>query len=136
MELVHIGPGRELFIEQHNPEASKVLVLLHGLGSSHLYWSSALARSGLSSAGSGWRTIAVDLHGHGRSPLASAPDAEVSIGNYAEDVRLLLDKLGITSKIALVGHSMSGLIVSTFAATYPDRISKLGQSLLHRRDRD
>ncbi|HEY9267031.1 MAG TPA: alpha/beta fold hydrolase, partial [Mycobacterium sp.] len=61
-----------------------------------------------------------DLSGHGRSPFAGP----ASIDNWVEELRGLLDAEGI-EKTAMVAHSMGTLVANTFAARYPQRVTKL-----------
>src|SRR2546426_7271482 len=92
------------------------LVLVHGLGGSHLNWlavAPALAR--------GARVLAVDLAGFGRTPL----------GERSADVpsnRLLLDRFlaAIAAGPAIVvGNSMGGLLAMMEAAVAPERVAAL-----------
>lgn len=65
-----------------------------------------------------YQVVAFDGRGAGQSPPLLEP------ANYVEDLRRLLDYLGI-DKAAIVGHSIGGQIATDFALTYPERISKL-----------
>ena len=67
------------------------------------------------------RVVAIDLPGQGRS---GKNRADWSVDAYVEDLRAVLDGLGIT-KAAIVGHSMSGTIAVAAAAKMPDRITKV-----------
>jgi non-heme chloroperoxidase len=68
-----------------------------------------------------YRCIALDLRGHGDS---SKPEDGYGLKDFVEDVRLLLESLGI-GKATLIGHSMGSFIAQKFAASYPDRVEKL-----------
>jgi pimeloyl-ACP methyl ester carboxylesterase len=65
------------------------------------------------------RVLAVDLRGHGRS---SVPDHGYQATDFAGDLAELLDHLGI-DRVVAVGHSLGGVIVSTLAVEYPDRVA-------------
>jgi pimeloyl-ACP methyl ester carboxylesterase len=65
-----------------------------------------------------YKCIAFDGRGAGKSP------SPVEIPNYVEDLKNLLDFLGIEQTI-LVGHSFGGGIATDFAMAYPQRVSKL-----------
>jgi pimeloyl-ACP methyl ester carboxylesterase len=54
-------------------------------------------------------------------PPSSAPDSGYTIAQLASDVRVILDSLGGT-KAVLVGHSISGAVITQFAEAYPDRL--------------
>jgi pimeloyl-ACP methyl ester carboxylesterase len=103
--------------EAGDPEAPAV-VLLHGFTASLRMWAAqadALAGE--------YRVIAPDLRGHGRTTAPESLD-EYGIERYAEDVRALLDHLGI-EMCALVGCSFGGMIALQFAVTYPERLACL-----------
>jgi pimeloyl-ACP methyl ester carboxylesterase len=54
-------------------------------------------------------------------PPSSAPDSDYTIRQLAADVRVLLDTLQAT-KAVLVGHSISGAVITRFAQDYPTRL--------------
>jgi pimeloyl-ACP methyl ester carboxylesterase len=64
------------------------------------------------------RVIAVDLRGHGRS---SVPEGGYTPRGFARDLDAFLDRLDVGPVVA-VGHSLGGLVVSTLAVEYPDRL--------------
>ena len=65
--------------------------------------------------------IVVDLRGHGRS---SKPDCCYTLSDFAYDIVLLLDSLGIR-KADIVGHSLGSMIAQVFAETWPEHTGKL-----------
>lgn len=65
-----------------------------------------------------YQVVAFDGRGAGKSPPLLEP------ANYVEDLRSLLDHLGI-NRAAIAGHSIGGRIATDFALTYPERVSKL-----------
>ena len=91
------------------------LIIIHGLLGSSDNWrslSKQLSRH--------YRSIAVDLRNHGRSPH----DPIVNYGAMAEDVRQLLEDEKL-SKAHLLGHSIGGKVAMQLAINYPEIISKL-----------
>jgi pimeloyl-ACP methyl ester carboxylesterase len=106
-------------IERGNPQSPPV-VFLHGWGCSAYIFRDNLPA--ISNAG--FRTIAVDLKGHGLSDKPRGKK-EYSIGALVEHVRDILDALRI-DRARLVGHSMGGALVYHFASRYPDRVESLG----------
>ena len=90
------------------------VILVHGAGSSHLTWPAELRRL------MGWRVLAIDLPGHGRSGGSGFS----SVVAYAESVRQLMDSLNI-QQAYLAGHSMGGVIVQSMAAYMSDRVAGL-----------
>ncbi|MEX2582027.1 MAG: alpha/beta hydrolase [Gemmatimonadota bacterium] len=67
-------------------------------------------------ADAGFRVVAVDRIGYGKS---SKPIIPYNFGFVAANMKALLDELGI-ERVAVVGHSMGGMVVSRFAMLYPD----------------
>jgi len=101
----------DLYYETHG--TGEPVVLIHSGGQDLRDWqfiAPRLART--------YRVVAFDGRGAGRSP------APVEPVNYVEDLRKLLDYLGVGTA-ALVGHSIGGQLATDFALTYPDRVSRL-----------
>jgi pimeloyl-ACP methyl ester carboxylesterase len=94
-----------------------VVVFIHGAGQDHSCWN-------LQSrwfAHHGFRVLAPDLPGHGRS--AGAPPASVEAA--ADWIVALLDAAGV-DRAALAGHSLGALIATDVAArAAPARVSRL-----------
>ncbi|WP_349536542.1 bifunctional fumarylacetoacetate hydrolase/alpha/beta hydrolase family protein [Rhodococcus rhodochrous] len=110
--LTRIG-SRRLFIEKTG--SGPTVVLIHGLGGAGTVYEpqvQALAEQ--------HTVLRYDLSGHGRSPVVGAN----SIENWVDELAALLDAEGL-DQVDLVAHSMGTLIATTFAATYPDRVSRL-----------
>jgi pimeloyl-ACP methyl ester carboxylesterase len=90
--------------------ASPVAVLLHGGGSDASTWD----RFAAVLAGAGWRTVAVDLPGHGRSGRLRT----YTLAGYRDAVAGLLDALAL-DRPALVGHSLGAHTASLVAMDRP-----------------
>ncbi len=71
-----------------------------------------------------YSVIKIDLPGFGQS----APKEKISIPEYADGVKEVLDKEGI-QQVILVGHSMGGYTALAFAEKYPEMVK--GLSLFH-----
>ncbi len=65
----------------------------------------------------GWRVVALDLPGHGRS---DEPVGPVEIDRVGELVLEAARALGLPARPALVGHSMGGWIVGWQALAHPE----------------
>jgi pimeloyl-ACP methyl ester carboxylesterase len=63
-----------------------------------------------------FRCIGFDHRGHGDSECG---DSGHSIGNLAEDVRTVLERMDLHDAV-LVGHSMGGIALQAFASHYPE----------------
>lgn len=68
--------------------------------------------------GDRFHIYAPDQRGHGRS---ARPDGDYSAQEYAEDVNLFMEQLGI-DKAIIVGHSLGGRVAQVFASHYPERV--------------
>lgn len=119
-KIILLASGKRLFIDTTPlpSPTSPSLIFLHGLGSSTTFYEAALSLSGLSSS---HQTIRYDFDGHGLSPVSGEP---VSIDSLVEDLREVLDVMGV-KRAGIVAHSMSGLVASTFASRYPNRVTKV-----------
>ncbi|MET0198063.1 MAG: 3-oxoadipate enol-lactonase [Rhodococcus fascians] len=95
------------------------VVLVGSLGSDRSMWDPQVA--GLVEFAD---VIAVDLRGHGSSPV---PDGPYSVGDMAEDVLAVMDSLG-RDRVHLVGLSLGGAIAQWIAVHRPARV--LGLTLL------
>lgn len=92
------------------------LVLIHGYPLSRRMWDPQV--QGLSANA---RVIAIDLRGHGES---QAPFWLTTVDTYADDVRGLLDHLGI-DRAVICGFSMGGYVAFAFLRRYPERVRAL-----------
>ncbi len=95
----------------------RAVLLLHGKNFFGAYWKDTievLARSG-------YRVVVPDQIGFGKS---SKPDIHYSFHRMAANTRKLLDTLGI-EKVAVVGHSMGGMLATRFALMYPVSVTHL-----------
>jgi pimeloyl-ACP methyl ester carboxylesterase len=94
------------------------VVLVHGLGGDLEVWRAQLdhLRAG------GRRAVAYDQRGHGASDKAR--DGVYTIEALAEDLEAIRRGLGLR-KMVLVGHSMSGEVLTTYAGTHPDSVAGL-----------
>ena len=88
----HWKPHRHRADEDDNP----TLVLIHGFGASHRWWNQ------ITPLLAPWRTIRVDLLGHGSSPRA---EAGYSPNEQAAAIHDLLDAFDIKHAVP-VGHSI------------------------------
>ena len=68
----------------------------------------------------GLKPLTPDLPGHGDNPM---PHSEVTMARYAETVAAVLDTL--EAPAILVGHSMSGAVISQAAELRPDKVRYL-----------
>ena len=100
-------------------EPSDPVLLIHGFASTHaVNWVNTLWVKTLSAAG--YRVVALDNRGHGRSGKLYDPAAYHS-SIMAEDARRLLDHLGL-ERADVMGYSMGARIAAFLAFLHPDRV--------------
>ncbi|MDN3724050.1 alpha/beta hydrolase [Aequorivita sp. SDUM287046] len=96
----------------------KNVLLLHGKNFNGAYWQTTINQL----TKGGFRVIVPDQIGFGKS---SKPEHfQYTFQQLAENTRTLLDSLGI-KKIAVLGHSMGGMLATRFALMYPQTTEKL-----------
>ena len=111
--------GHELYWELHGPNHGPVLVLLHhGLGSIRS-WRKQIAFF----AEHGWRVLAFDRWGYGRSDARPKFAADF-MQQDAEEALKLLQFMGI-ERASFLGHSDGGTISLMLAGGYPDLVERL-----------
>ena len=94
----------------------RTVVGIHGLTSNHTVWLSMAEV-----LAPGRRLVAYDLRGRGDS---DKPPSGYSLAHHGEDLRGLLDHLGL-ERATLMGHSLGAHIAVRFAAKHPERVAKL-----------
>jgi len=97
--------------------AGQVMVLVHGIASSHLNWMGVgeeLAKQ--------FRVYAVDLPGYGLSPRASEPATVQTSQAYLDR---FIDHVSPGAPVVLFGHSMGGLVAMLQASAHPEKLSRL-----------
>jgi len=115
-KTVQLSDGETLaYLTMGDPKGTPV-VLIHGYTDSARDWVPLIPYLSKS-----FRLILVDLRGHGRS---SKPDCCYTLPDFAYDIVLLLDSLGVR-RAAIVGHSLGSIIAQTFAETWPERTAKV-----------
>ena len=92
------------------------LLLIHDLSMGRKVWGTFLT-----AAARLFKVYAVDLPGFGGS---EKPDAPYGVPYYVEFVRKFLDAAGV-KKTALAACGLGGAVAASFAARYPDRVTRL-----------
>jgi 3-oxoadipate enol-lactonase len=114
LESVTIGDAGFELSYQDVGEGPPV-ALAHGFSANHLSWWQQLPAFAES-----YRCIAPDQRRFGRS----ADPTDLGVAAFPDDFGALLDELGINRAI-LLGHSMGGWTVGSFASQHPERVAAL-----------
>lgn len=117
MSTIKTSDGTEIFYKDWGPRDAQTIVFHHGWPLSADDWDAQM----LFFLGKGYRVIAHDRRGHGRS---SQTDTGNEMDTYAEDVKALAAALDLRGAIH-VGHSTGGGEVARYVArAEPGRVKK------------
>lgn len=106
--------GINIYYEVHGDGIPVILLL--GLGGSLRIWDHHVREFP-----DNYKIILVDNRGVGNS---DKPDEEYSLEIFAEDIKCILDSIGI-KKANMLGLSMGGFIAQRFYSLYPEMINSL-----------
>ena len=112
-KYISIGTEELAYFDEGNKDA---VLLLHGNLSSSMHLLPVIER-----LKEDFRCVAPDMRGFGDSSYKSPID---SIDELAEDVSMLMDRLGIPSAF-VVGWSTGGTVALKLAAMHPEKVRKL-----------
>jgi pimeloyl-ACP methyl ester carboxylesterase len=117
--FITIATGERVFIAECGPASGLPVLLCHGWGACVYSWSGTLPVL----AAAGYRAIAVDLRGHGRSDERD-PALSYTTPSMTAQLAAIVDALGIDRPV-IAGHSMSGRITLQYALDQPGRVRGL-----------
>ena len=111
--------GIKVKYDEFGKSNEKIVLFLHGLGSSSLTWRDipeALSKY--------FHTIALDLVGFG---LTDKPHENYTIDYFCKFLDKFLSKMGVecTEKLNVIGHSLGGYIALEYSIRNKTRINKL-----------
>ena len=104
--------------ELSNPGAEHAVVLIHGFSVPYYIYDPTFEFL----TQSGFRVLRYDLFGRG---FSDRPDKPYNIDLFVRQLGDLLDGLGLTRPVTLVGLSTGGPISTVFTVRYPERVNKL-----------
>jgi pimeloyl-ACP methyl ester carboxylesterase len=113
-DFVHVHGIRLHYLDWGG--SGPTLLFLTGMGSSAYIFSQFAPRFT-----DKFRVLALTRRGHGDSGY---PETGYDADTLTEDIRQFLDSLHV-EKAILAGHSLAGVELTHFAATYPSRVEKL-----------
>ena len=98
--------------------ADVAVVFIHGHTSSKESWAPIKTKFPV------YDCLALDLRGHGNSPLSPLEENDYSIASCVNDVyELLKEQVEPSKRVFLVGHSMGSRIAVPYAASHPEGIA-------------
>ena len=100
-------------------EGATPALLVHGAGASSAIWMMAMARIARAA-----HVVAIDLPGHGPSPVPEGGAAALSLETHRDAVGALAGTLCLGPSV-LVGHSMGALVAIEAALAWPDKVRGL-----------
>lgn len=112
---VTASDGAGLFVSDDGPREAQALVFLHSIGCDHGMWAAQ------AEALDGYRTICLDLRGHGAS---DAPAGDYTLDRLAGDVAEVLDALKL-ERAMVCGLSLGGIVAQALALNAPGRVAGL-----------
>lgn len=110
-----LGP---LYVNEQGRTGEPAALLWPSLFTDHTLWRHQIAP--LREAG--WRTLALDPPGHGRSP---GPGHAFTMDECAEAAAQVLDAMDVRTPAVVVGTSWGGFVAPRIAARAPERIAGL-----------
>jgi len=117
MATIKTNDGTEIFYKDWGPKTAQAIVFHHGWPLSSDDWDSQM----LFFLGHGYRVIAHDRRGHGRS---TQTDTGNDMDTYAADVAALTDHLDLKGAVH-IGHSTGGGEVARYVSrAKPGRVAK------------
>lgn len=111
--------GVKLNYKIGGPADGNTLVMLHGWTASHQLFEFAGLFDALAAH---LRVLTYDQRGHGDS---DKPEESYGLERFTDDLKGLLDGLGIRRPVILLGQSMGGCIAANFARKYPEAVKGL-----------
>ena len=105
--------GTELAMNVLGPDGAPVLVMVHGFSADLTLWHYQWKHFSTN-----YRCVLLDQRGHGRSGPGTGGD--YSLEALGKDLKAVLDELAPRGPVVLMGHSMGGMAVMSFAEAFPE----------------
>jgi pimeloyl-ACP methyl ester carboxylesterase len=113
----YVSQGLRLHYTDWGNESAPPLILVHGGLDQSRSWD-AMARA----LRARFHVIAPDLRGHGDSDWATG--SSYSLSDHVYDLTCLIKSAGL-EQVAIVSHSMGGMVSLTYAGAFPEKVSRL-----------
>lgn len=115
MPWFEAADGERLWYAVEGPADRPAVLLLHGFAQTAASFDAVASR-----LAARWRTVRVDLYGHGRSSIPEDP-ARLGWEPTGRDLVALMASLG-AERFALLGYSMGGRLALDLACRHPGRL--------------
>ena len=116
-QFIHLSDGITHY-ELGGPEDGQVVVLIHGFSVPGYIWDTTFAAL----TQNGFRVLRFDTFGRGYS---DRPDVDYNGVLFERQILELIDTLGLSEPVDLVGLSMGGPVSARVAANNPERVRRL-----------
>ena len=113
----YVSQGLRLHYTDWGNESAPPLILVHGGLDQSRSWD-AMARALRAT----FHIVAPDLRGHGDSDWATG--SSYSLSDHVYDLTCLIKSAGL-EQVAIVSHSMGGMVSLTYAGAFPEKVSRL-----------
>lgn len=117
MRMILLGEGA-VHYELAGPREGELVVLLHGGTVPMWTWDAQVPAL----VAEGFRVLRYDMYGKG---LSDCPRAAYDRDFFRRQLVALLEALGITGPVHIVGFSFGGAIAAHFTACHPERVRSL-----------
>jgi pimeloyl-ACP methyl ester carboxylesterase len=105
--------GTELAVNVVGPADGPVLVMVHGFSADLTLWHFQWKYFSKT-----YRCVLFDQRGHGRSGPATGGD--YSLEALGRDIRAVLEEMAPDGPVVLMGHSLGGMAIMSFAEHFPE----------------
>ncbi|WP_245650277.1 alpha/beta fold hydrolase [Millisia brevis] len=120
---VRTGDGAELFVREFGPADGEPIVMCHGWVCCTEFWAPQI-----NALADRYRVITYDQRGHGNSTMGSA---RLTAGTPGADLADVLQATVDPAKPAvIVGHSMGGMSIMSWAGRRPDEVSRYAKGIV------
>ena len=110
--------GLKLCLCTWGPETGRLVLCLHGILDQGAAWEEVAVRL----ANQGYRVVAPDLRGHGRSAHVE-PGSSYNLLDFLGDIDAIAS--GLSKPLLLVGHSLGSVVAAMYASIRPERVERL-----------
>jgi len=117
MEYFSLEKDFDIAYEVSGNNNGPKMVLIHGLFMNSDCW-----KFQLEEFEKDFHILRFDLRGHGRT---TKPKKRFTIRNYVDDMSGLINHLGWTNDLYLIGHSLGGMIALVYSLENPSHVKKL-----------